>query len=178
MLGIASWAVTSASDDEATPATAPPQTTPTLDQPNRAQPGQAAPGFTLPTIDSEDEVSLTELEGQPLVINFWASWCIPCRTEFPALADAVDMYPDVTFVGITWRDIADDAQTFADEMNATWTLLEGDDEVADAYGVRGVPQTLFVLPDGTIQQRLYLEFSSDEQLDTMIDDLVAASATP
>ena len=178
MLGIASWAVTSASDDEATTATAPPQTTPTLDEPRQGLPGEQAPDFTLPELDSDVEVSLAKLKGDPLVINFWASWCIPCRKEFPILSDAVDRYPDVKFVGITWRDIADDADTFADEMNATWTLLEGDIDVGQEYGIRTVPQTFFIEPDGTIQQRLYLEFTSEEQFFGFVDDLVAASATP
>jgi thiol-disulfide isomerase/thioredoxin len=177
VLGIASWAVTASSDDEATTATAPPQSTPTLDEPRQAQPGEPAPGFTLPELDGEVDVSLADLTGKPLVINFWASWCIPCQKEFPILSDAVERYPDVQFVGITWRDIPGDAETFADEMNATWTLLEGDNGVAEAYGIRTVPQTLFVQPDGTIQQRLYQEFTSEEQFNGFIDDLVAASTT-
>jgi thiol-disulfide isomerase/thioredoxin len=175
VLGIASWAVTSSSDDEATTATAPPQTTSDLEQPNRGQPGQIAPEFTLPTIAGDEDVSLSELEGTPLVINFWASWCVPCQKEFPILADAVEHYPDVEFVGITWRDIASEAQAFADEMNATWTLLEGDIETGQDYGIRTVPQTLFIEPDGTIQQRLYGEFTSEDQFNGFVEDLVAAS---
>ncbi|MGH9024665.1 MAG: TlpA family protein disulfide reductase, partial [Acidimicrobiia bacterium] len=120
--------------------------------------------------------SLTSLLGQPLIINFWASWCTPCREEFPAFSAAADRYPDVTFVGITWRDIPDDARTFADEMDADWLLLDGsDNDVGDAYGIRGIPQTLFIAADGVIRQRLYSRFTSEEQLVGFIDDLLAVS---
>jgi cytochrome c biogenesis protein CcmG/thiol:disulfide interchange protein DsbE len=111
-----------------------------------------------------------------LVINFWASWCLPCREEFPARGAAAERYPDVKIVGITWRDIPDDARDFADEMDATWLLLDGSgNDVGDDYGIRGVPQTLFITPDGVIQQRLYTRFTSEDQLDGFIDDLLAAS---
>lgn len=177
VLGIASWAVTSASDDEPAPATAPPQTTPGLEETGEARPGERAPDFTVPNLDDGADVTLGSLLGQPLVVNFWASWCTPCRQEFPALAAAADRYPDVTIVGITWRDIPDDAREFADEMDATWLLLDGNDnDVGDDYGIRGVPQTLFITPDGIIQQRLYSQFTSEEQLDGYIDDLLAAGA--
>jgi cytochrome c biogenesis protein CcmG/thiol:disulfide interchange protein DsbE len=177
VLGIASWAVTSASDDEPTPATAPPQTTPGLEETGKARPGERAPGFTVPNLDDGATVTLGSLRGQPLVVNFWASWCVPCRKEFPALAAAADRYPEVTIVGITWHDLPDDARAFADEMDATWLLLDGNgNDVGDDYGIRGVPQTLFITPDGVIQQRLYSQFASEDQLDGFIDDLLAASA--
>lgn len=92
------------------------------------------------------------------MLNFWASWCNPCRREFPLLRDALEARAgdDLAVVGIVYRDIASDARGFADEFGATWALaLDEDSDAARAYGVRAIPQTFFIRPDGTVARRVF-----------------------
>jgi cytochrome c biogenesis protein CcmG, thiol:disulfide interchange protein DsbE len=176
VVGIGAYAVATTSDEDSTPTstTALPPDPPLGDRPTSALPGERAPAFKLPEIDGDGEVSLAALRGQPVVINFWASWCLPCRDEFPALADAVEEYPDLAVVGIGFRDIRNDAIEFADEFGATWALLEDEDgDVAKDYGIRAVPQTLFIGPDGVVRDRIFA--FSDDALFSRIDALVASS---
>lgn len=124
-----------------------------------AETGSTAPPFELARLHGPGTVSLAGFRGIPVIVNFWASWCIPCRKEFPLFGEARAEYaPDeLAIVGITYRDLPDDARRFARDHDATWTLAEGGDgdPVAKEYGVRAMPQTFFVDRDGTIVRRYY-----------------------
>ena len=127
-------------------------------------PGDPAPTFSLPGLDGGC-VRLADLRGQPVVVNFWASWCNPCRKEFPQLRGASDQYrgDGLEVIGVTFRDIPVDSRRFAAEERADWPLAVDDGGlVADAYRVTAVPQTLFIRPDGTISARIYGPFSARE----------------
>jgi cytochrome c biogenesis protein CcmG/thiol:disulfide interchange protein DsbE len=118
--------------------------------------GEPAPQFRLRGLDGGC-VDLADLRGHPVVINFWASWCFPCREEMPILRDAYAKYHDdgLEIVGIPYRDIDSDARAFAKQYGATWLLgRDVDSATADAYGVRPIPQSIFIRRDGTIASRL------------------------
>lgn len=137
----------------------------------------AAPAFDLPRVGAPDEpVTLAAFAGKPLVINFWASWCVPCRKEMPALQRASERLAGrVVFVGINHQDIAADAAEF--ERNVGVTYPSGHDpggDVARAYGVLGLPTTVFVDQSGRIVARRPGEIT-DEKLDRL---LVAAFDVP
>jgi cytochrome c biogenesis protein CcmG/thiol:disulfide interchange protein DsbE len=115
--------------------------------------GRPAPRFALRTLDGSDVVRLSDLRGQVVVINFWASWCAECRIEHPDLQAAWQRYRDrgVVLIGISFQDTPDDARRFAAEMGGEWPLLvDPGSETGLAYGVYGVPETVFVGPDGRI----------------------------
>jgi cytochrome c biogenesis protein CcmG/thiol:disulfide interchange protein DsbE len=93
-----------------------------------------------------------------VAVNFWASWCSPCRHEFPLLRSALGRHhaSRLVVVGISYMDIASDARHFAADEHATWPLLFDDSGVAArAYGVDRVPQTFFIGPDGVLVSRLF-----------------------
>jgi peroxiredoxin len=126
--------------------------------------GDTAPTFTLPTLD-HGCVRLASLHGSPLVVNFWASWCNPCRQEFPDLRRAYAKHHEkgLEIVGVTYRDIRSDSRRFAREQHADWILASDDDGiVAQAYGVKPIPQTIFIRPDGTIAAHYYGPVSRKE----------------
>jgi len=123
--------------------------------------GELAPDFELKTLDGKT-VRLRDYAGKPVVVNFWASWCHPCREEFPVFRDALERHDDFVMLGVDFRDIASDARKFAKQQGATWPILQDPDgALALAYGVRAVPQTFFIDRDGKISQRYYAQISQD-----------------
>jgi cytochrome oxidase Cu insertion factor (SCO1/SenC/PrrC family) len=118
-----------------------------------SNPGGAAPGFTLDSTDGR-RMSLKELIGEPMVINFWASYCPPCRAEMPLLQRQVGLRPGVLLVLINEGDSRQRAQDF---LNSTGiepaSFLDSDLKVGRAYGVVPLPTTVFVRADGTIAGR-------------------------
>ncbi|MDP6647203.1 MAG: TlpA disulfide reductase family protein [Dehalococcoidales bacterium] len=111
-----------------------------------------APDFTLPLF-SEDNFTLSNLEGKPVVINFWASWCPPCRREAPALEKVWQLYKDkdVIFIGVNTQDSEADAQTFITEFSITYPNgPDVDGKITIDYGVSGLPVTFFTNREGRI----------------------------
>lgn len=113
-----------------------------------------APDFTLTTFDGQT-YTLSELRGRPVVINFWASWCVPCREEAPALQRAWETYQDrgVLILGVDYVDTETDALKFIAEFKQTYP--NGPDlatKISQAYKISGVPETYFVGKDGKLLQ--------------------------
>jgi len=112
-----------------------------------------APDIDLLTIDGE-RVALSELRGQPVLINFWATWCPPCREEFPLMVDAYAEHADdgLEILGILHDDFADGAREFAADMSADWPILEDPgDNVYNDYFVPALPTSYFVDGEGIVR---------------------------
>ncbi|MFP4322177.1 MAG: TlpA family protein disulfide reductase [Anaerolineales bacterium] len=115
--------------------------------------GGPAPEFTLPLIGAEGEFDLAEHRGNVVVINFWGSWCPPCRAEAPMLQSAYADYQSegVVFVGIAVDDTATNALAFMDEFGITYpNVMDIGGEMEDAYRTQGVPETFVIDRDGDI----------------------------
>ena len=117
--------------------------------------GQPAPSLALPMLDGSGTFNPATLRGKVVVVNFFASWCIPCREEQPELAAAADAFADrgVLIVEIAYQDQADTALAFLDEYgrsDAAIYLADPASRAAIAYGVFGIPETFFVAADGTV----------------------------
>jgi len=114
--------------------------------------GKPAPAFQLTPVGGGPPVSLAGLRGRPAVINFWATWCVPCYQEHPVLVQAArDLSSEVQFVGIVYDDEEARVKTFLDQKGGGYpSLLDPEGKTAIAYGVYGVPETYFLSPQGTI----------------------------
>jgi cytochrome c biogenesis protein CcmG/thiol:disulfide interchange protein DsbE len=120
--------------------------------------GSPAPDFQLPALDGGADVRLADFRGRPVIVNFWASWCNPCRQEFPLLKQAIRDHraERLAVIGVTYQDIASDSRAFVKQRSATWPQgIDDGGAVADAFGVRAIPQSFFVRADGTIAARVF-----------------------
>ena len=112
-----------------------------------------APDFTLQVFEGSD-VSLSDLRGQVIIINFWASWCPPCREEAAYLEATWRKYKDqgVVFLGVDYVDMDVEALAYISEFDITYP--NGPDigtRISQAYRIQGVPETFFVGKDGTLR---------------------------
>jgi len=118
--------------------------------------GKPAPAFDLPALDGNGRVALSSYAGKVIVVNFWASWCIPCKQENPALVDIWERYhtADVVLVGIVYQDSPDAAREYTARLGNRWPSgIDADGRTALSYGVFGIPETFFIGPDGVIAGR-------------------------
>ena len=109
--------------------------------------GARAPAFTLRRVDSPGRLDLASLRGKPVVLNFWASWCVPCKGEASMLESAWQQYrkQGVVFLGVDYHDVTGDARTFLEHHGVTYpTVQDGSGAIADKYGVSAVPETYFI----------------------------------
>ena len=145
--------------------TAPPAGRPaaTADSPAATTAGaQPAHEFTLATLDGET-VALYELRGRWVIVNFWATWCAPCRDEMPYLQGLAERYPEsLVVLGINMREEPALVQRFVEEMGVTFPILLGpDDAMLLAYAPRGLPLTYVIAPSGAVARVQYGPLDAD-----------------
>lgn len=120
----------------------------------RLSPGDEAPALSLDELEGDGVGSLAEYRGKWVLVNFWASWCVPCRDEAPALEAFQRRHAgeDFTVLGIDTKDISEDGRAFVDEYGLSYPQLhDGDGDAADEFGTTGVPENFLVDPTGKVR---------------------------
>lgn len=132
--------------------------------------GSRAPDFEL--FDLEGEIhKLSDYKGQPVVLNFWATWCGPCRAEMPHLEEVYKEWKDngLTFFAVNVGESSTDVTSFLDYFGFNMpVLLDGARTVSRKYGVSGIPTTYFIDEDGIIQNRIIGAFPDKETLEKYV----------
>jgi cytochrome c biogenesis protein CcmG/thiol:disulfide interchange protein DsbE len=129
-----------------------------------------APAFALEGVhDPAETVALADFRGRPVVVNFFAAWCVPCRREMPALESAYQQVKEhVAFVGIDTEDIRADGLALLEETGVTYPAgFDPDGKVARDFGVIGMPTTVFVSPTGEKLEQVTGELTEDRLLATI-----------
>lgn len=133
--------------------------------------GSPAPPFDLERLDAPGRISSADFRGRPYVLNFWASWCIPCREEAPILSKVAGRGsgPPV-FVGVNILDGREEALEFLEEFKIRYPNVRDARGVFRAFGVAGIPETIFVSKDGRIVGR-WIGAIEEPTLRRLLDEL-------
>ena len=139
--------------------------------------GKVAPGFEMPLIKGGDFV-MADHTGRPMIVNFWASWCPPCRDESPGFERTWRQYShtEVLFVGVDIQDTVEDGLAYVESFDLTYpngTDLDG--KITVDYGVIGLPVTFFIGTDGVVKGR-WVGALPENELITWVEDLIAGDA--
>lgn len=140
--------------------------------------GKPAPNFQLTTLDGK-QVSLSDYRGKAVLLNFWATWCGPCRIEMPWFVDLQKKYSAQGFeiLGVAMDDSGEKTiKDFTQQIGTNYTVLLGKDAVGDAYGVEGMPTTFFIGRDGKIIDQT-LGLASKKELEERIQRAISSAQT-
>ena len=127
----------------------------------------------LRRLDDDTSFRLRDLDGRPAVVNFFASWCVPCVTEMPAVeAVKQELGDEVAFVGVNVQDTVEDATDLVEQTGVTWIILrDPDGELVRAVGGVGMPTTLLLDADGVIVEHRTGALEADELRDLLASSL-------
>ena len=136
--------------------------------------GKPAPDFSLITIDGE-EIRLSDMRGKVVMVDFWSSWCPPCRAEAPELVEVYKKYrgSNIEFIGVAIWDVKGQVESFVERYGVTY--INGLDEmgkIAIDYGVTGIPEKYFVDMNGNIARK-FVGPITIEKLEAVLDELLA-----
>lgn len=136
--------------------------------------GKPAPNFTIKRLDTDQPVSLSEFKGRPVVLNFWSTWCGPCKMEHPVLDWAAKEYGQrAVFLGIVFEDNEQNTKRFLAENGWSFAqLFDPKSTVAVDYGVSGVPETYFLNRDHVIVKKVAAPFTDPRQFAYEIQEIL------
>jgi len=131
--------------------------------------GQTAPDFELSTLDG-GKIRLSELRGKGVLINFWASWCKPCRDEMPAIQRVYDLHKDkgLEVLAVNIAETAVTVDGFVRHLDLSFPiLLDQNREVTRLYGIGPIPSSIFVSPEGKVVRKVTGQME-ESQIESMV----------
>jgi cytochrome c biogenesis protein CcmG/thiol:disulfide interchange protein DsbE len=136
--------------------------------------GRPAPNFTIKRLDNDQPVSLADYKGKPIVLNFWSTWCGPCKMEHPVLDWASRTYGNrAVFLGIVFEDNEQNTKRFLKENGWSFPqLFDPKSTVAVDFGVSGVPETYFIDRNGIIHHKVAAPFADPREFSAHIETIL------
>ncbi|GAF68519.1 unnamed protein product, partial [marine sediment metagenome] len=139
------------------------------------QEGNRAPGFELESLDGE-MVALSDFRGKIVMVNFWATWCEPCKDEMPHIQTVFENWSDeeLAILAIDIEESTETVQSFLDSEGKEYNfpvLLDSEGGAADDYNVSEIPRTFFIDAEGIIQKIQVRPFSSEGEIEAILDSL-------
>jgi len=147
----------------------------TAQKPKPTAPGNAAPEFTVTDIDGK-KLALSDYKGKVVLLDFWATWCTPCRAEIPHFVEMQQKYGPQGFqvVGISMDDDAKPVKEFYRQFNMNYPVAVGDDKLAQSFGgVLGLPVNFIIDREGRIHAK-FLGATDVSVIDKAVSDLLAS----
>ncbi|SDN58706.1 Thiol-disulfide isomerase or thioredoxin [Tenuibacillus multivorans] len=132
-----------------------------------------APNFNLTTLNGE-EIELKDLQGKGVLVNFWSSWCGPCKNEMPEIQKVYDFYKSqgLEVLAVNYGESKETIQNFLeDHPTLNFTILLEDDQVSEKYMIANLPTTYFINKDGEIVNR-YMGELNEEQLHVFVNEIL------
>jgi len=143
-------------------------------EPSGARVGEPAPDFKLQNLDGQ-YISLSDLRGKPVLLNFWATWCPPCRVEMPYLQEIFEEWSDKGLVLLT-IDIGEGPSQIKEFLEANNlslpVLLDTKKNVAQRYNITGIPTTFFIDKDGVIREKIIGAFPSKGAIEKHLNKIM------
>ena len=136
--------------------------------------GKAAPDFQLQNLDGQS-ITLSSLRGNPVLINFWATWCQPCASEMPYLQEINNEWSDkgLIVLAINWGESASQVEQFTQAHNLSLqVLLDTKKVAANKYGIRAFPTTFFIDKDGIIQAKIIGAFPTKAAIESRLSGIM------
>ena len=140
--------------------------------------GSSVPNIKLQELDGEVR-SLSDLKGQAVILNFWGSWCEPCKREMPALSKAYEQWKEqgVEIIGINYGEDELVVRNFAKQMGVTFPIwLDRKKTASKEFGIRPLPTTFFINPEGKVHHIKLGEVTSEE-LDVLIKQMISTKSS-
>ncbi len=138
------------------------------------QVGNLAPDFQLQSLDGQT-VSLGNLQGKPVLINFWATWCGPCRSEMPYIQEIYEEWTNkgLVVLAVDIGESSSEVEEFMQGYNLSFTvLLDTKQDVAQRYNITGIPTTFFLDKDGIIQDKVIGAFQNKAQIENRLSKII------
>ncbi len=133
--------------------------------------GETAPGFRMVLADGS-HINIEDLQGRPVMINFWATWCPPCRREMPDIIAASEAHEELVVLAVNVQEDLKTVEPFVNDFGISMpVLMDGEGKLRNAYGVSGMPTSVFIDQEGNVSA-IWSGLLNAEKLNELLNEIL------